>query len=104
MLKLEHLAELLDNHRTAANARIKEFFLETKHFAFNSRPAILGVINLSSDSWYRESVCLSTDSAVQRGKVLSEQGADIVDVGAESTLSHATRQRGFAQKSKLLPV
>ena len=104
MLKLEHLAELLENHRTAAKARVKEFSLGTKHFAFNVRPAIVGVINLSSDSWYRESVCLSAESAIRRGKVLSEQGADIVDVGAESTLAHAARRQAFAQKSKLLPV
>src|SRR5438105_1320069 len=64
----------------------------------------MGVVNLSPESWYRESVCLTTESAVQRGKVLAAQGADIVDVGAESTLAQAVRVDDAAQNSKLLPV
>src|SRR5262249_50397295 len=37
-------------------------------------------------------------------KVLSAQGADIIDVGAESTLAHAARVEDAGQNSKLLPV
>ena len=104
MLTLEHLAELLEKNRAAASARVKEFSLGGRSFAFNARPAIMGVINLSADSWYRESVCLTADSAVQRGQILAAQGADIVDLGAESTLAHAARVDDAGQNSKLLPV
>ena len=104
MLTLEQLAELLEKNRAAAAARVKEFSLAGKHFAFNSRPAIMGVINLSPDSWYRESVCLTAEAAIQRGKVLREQGAEIVDLGAESTLAQAARVDEAGQSSKLLPV
>jgi dihydropteroate synthase len=104
MLALEHLAELLEKNRAAATARVKEFSIGDKLFAFNSRPALMGVINLSSDSWYRESVCLSAESAIRRGRVLAAQGADLVDVGAESTLAHAARVDEAGQKTKLLPV
>jgi dihydropteroate synthase len=65
---------------------------------------MMGVINLSPDSWYRESVCLTPESAIQRGRVLHGQGADIVDIGAESTLAHAERVSDAAQNSKLLPA
>ena len=104
MLKLEQLAELLEKNRAAASARVKEFSIGGKPFAFNSQPAIMGVVNLSPDSWYRESVCLTAEAAVQRGKVLTAQGADIVDIGAESTLAHAARVDDAAQNSKLIPV
>jgi dihydropteroate synthase len=104
MLSLEQLAGLLEQNRAAAAARVKEFSIGGKKFSFNSQPAIMGVVNLSADSWYRESVCLSADSAIQRGKVLAAQGAAIIDVGAESTLAHAARVDGAAQKSKLIPV
>ena len=104
MLKLEQLAELLEKNRDTAKARVKEFSIGGKKFAFNSQPAIMGVINLSSDSWYRESVCLSAGAAIQRAEVLCAQGADIVDIGAESTLAHAARAGKSAQRSKLLPV
>jgi dihydropteroate synthase len=104
MLTLEQLAELLETHRAAAGARVKEFSIGGKKFNFNSLPAIMGVVNLSPDSWYRESVCLTAEAAVQRGRVLIAQGADIVDVGAESTLAHAARMDNADQNSRLLPV
>ncbi|HWY77990.1 MAG TPA: dihydropteroate synthase [Verrucomicrobiae bacterium] len=104
MLTLEHLAELLGQYRSAAQSRVKEFQIGGRNFAFNLRPAIMGVINLSPDSWYRESVCLGAEQAINRGKVLSTQGAEIIDVGAESTLAHAARVEEAGQNSKLLPV
>jgi dihydropteroate synthase len=104
MLTLEKISELLTQNRLAANARVREFSIGGKKFNFNSQPAIMGVVNLSADSWYRESVCLSADAAIQRGKVLAAQGAEIIDVGAESTLAHAARLAGAAQKSRLIPV
>src|SRR6266536_2622422 len=104
MLGLEQLAELVENNRAATRAQVKEFSIGGQAFAFNSKSAIMGVINLSGDSWYRESVCLTAESAIRRGRVLREQGADIVDVGAESTLAHAARVGEAAQSGKLLPV
>jgi dihydropteroate synthase len=104
MMNLEQLAELLEKNRAAAAARVKEFSIGGRHFAFNTQPAIMGVINLSSGSWYRESVCLTAEAAVQRGKVLREQGADIVDLGAESTLLNAPRVDDAGQNKQLLPV
>ena len=104
MLNLEKLAELLEKNRAAAAARVMEFSIGGKKINFNSQPAVMGVVNLSADSWYRESVCLSAESAVRRGKVLAAQGADIVDIGAESTLAHAARVSDSTQTDKLIPV
>ncbi len=104
MLNLEQLSELLEKNRTAASARVKEFSIGGKQFHFNSTPAIMGVVNLSPDSWYRESVCLTTESAIQRGRVLHDQGAEIIDIGAESTLAQAARADDSAQNNKLIPV
>jgi len=104
MLTLEQLAGILEPKRELAAARVKEFDLDGREFRFNSEPAIMGVVNLSADSWYRESVCLTAEAAVQRGRVLAAQGAAIIDVGAESTLAHAARVDAAGQNSKLLPV
>src|SRR5688572_33484985 len=84
MLQIEHLAELVEKHRAETHAKVKEFTVQGHPFAFNTEPAIMGVINLSADSWYRESVCLTAEAAVHRGLVLHAQGAAVVDVGAES--------------------
>jgi len=104
MLTLENLAELLEVHGPLSPARVKEFAIGGRAFSFNEQPAIMGVINLSADSWYRESVCLNAQSAVRRGEVLHAQGADIVDLGSESTLANAARVDELGQNQKLLPV
>jgi dihydropteroate synthase len=104
MLTLEFLADLLEKNRDAVSVRVREFPIGGQPFAFNSQPAIMGVINLSPDSWYRESVCLSTEAAVQRADMMRAQGALIIDVGAESTLAHAARLDSALQQSKLLPL
>ncbi len=104
MLTLDELSALFERNRAAAGARVNEFSIAGRHYAFNSTPAIMGVVNLSADSWYRESVCLSTEAAVRRAKVLVAQGADLVDLGAESTLAHAVRLPAEGQSDRLLPV
>jgi dihydropteroate synthase len=104
VLTLDYLAQLAQTHGQALATQVREFSIDGEAFRFNSEPAIMGVINLSPDSWYRESVCLTAEQAVARGRVLRAQGARIVDVGAESTLGHAARLGGAAQKSKLRPV
>ncbi len=71
---------------------------------FNHAPQLMGVVNLSPDSWYRESVCLSLEHAVQRGQTLAAQGAAIVDVGAESSILNASRADADLQQSRLVPV
>ena len=105
MLTLEHLADLFARHADAARVRVTDFSIGGRPFSFNiGQPSIMGVVNLSSDSWYRESVCLDAASAIRRGEVLAAQGAAIVDVGAESTLAKAARVDEISQNSQLLPV
>jgi dihydropteroate synthase len=104
MLTIEDIYEIHEKYRDSLKVEVEEFTLGDKHFNFNLQPAILGVINLSSDSWYRESVCLHSEQAIRRGLVLKAQGADIVDIGAESTLEKAERVEDIRQNSQILPV
>lgn len=104
MLQIEDIYELHEKYRDSLDAKVEEFTLGDKKFNFNSEKAILGVVNLSTDSWYRESVCLNAEQAIRRGMVLNAQGADLVDIGAESTLAHAQRVEDVEQNSQILPV
>jgi dihydropteroate synthase len=104
MLLLEELAELAAKHGGALGATVREFEVGGRMVVSNARRSIMGVINLSSDSWYRESVCSTVETAIRRAFLLEAQGADAVDIGAESTLAHAARLDEGLQHSKLLPV
>lgn len=73
-------------------------------YDLDRRPAILGVVNLSRDSTYRDSIAVSTASAVRRARIMAAQGADFVDVGAESTTAAAARLGAQGQIAKLVPV
>ena len=103
MLTIEALGSLLKSHSDAAAAVVAPFSIAGRTFHFGRSPALMGVVNLSADSWYRESVWLSLDAALRRARVLAAQGADLIDVGAESTLPHAARADEGTQSSRVVP-
>jgi dihydropteroate synthase len=45
----------------------------------------MGIVNVTPDSFSDGGEALSRDAAIARGFALSAEGADIVDVGGEST-------------------
>ena len=104
MLDLAMLAALHEKYRDVAALPVSDFALGAHRFDFAKGPYLMGVVNMSADSWYRESVVLNAEAAIRRGRVLREQGAAIIDVGAESTLSHAALVDDAAQESALVPV
>ncbi|MGC4110528.1 MAG: dihydropteroate synthase [Nocardioides sp.] len=67
-------------------------------------PVLMGTVNLSRDSTYRESIAVSTDAAIRMARVQVAQGARVVDVGAESSTARAARVDGTAQRAQLVPV
>jgi dihydropteroate synthase len=67
-------------------------------------PVVMGTVNLSRDSTYRESIAVSTDAAVRKARTQIGQGAQIVDLGAESSTAGAARVDGEHQRASLLPV
>jgi dihydropteroate synthase len=103
MLSLEYLHQLWEKEGGPATP-FRMFTLREHAFSNSGAPALMGVVNLSPDSWYRESVCLSAEQAVRRAKRLSTEGAAIIDLGAESTVLNAARADANSQKNLLLPV
>jgi dihydropteroate synthase len=67
-------------------------------------PVLMGTVNLSRDSTYRESVAVSTESAIRKARIQVAQGAQVVDLGAESSTARAARVDGTGQQAALLPV
>ena len=104
MLDLNALRALLERHGDALRYPVRAMELGGRQFDFTRQRALMGVINLSADSWYRESVCASESEAIERGLRLAKEGADFIDVGAESTLPQARRVGPGEQIERLLPV
>jgi dihydropteroate synthase len=103
VLDLKDLAAILRDHGEALNHEVPGFELGGRALRFD-RTQLVGVINLSTDSWYRESVCRTSEEAITKGKQLLDDGAVILDIGAESTLPDAARKDAEQQLEMLLPV
>ncbi len=56
-----------------------------RSLTFGDKTLIMGVINVTSDSFYRDSRVLNEEKAIERGLFFIESGADIVDIGGMST-------------------
>ena len=65
---------------------------------------LMGCVNLSRDSTYRESVATSPADAVRMGRIQAAQGAAIIDLGAESSNARAARVTADDQLDSLLPA
>jgi len=50
-----------------------------------ARTAVMGIVNVTPDSFSDGGRFLDPDAAVAHGIELAEQGADVLDVGGEST-------------------
>jgi dihydropteroate synthase len=101
---LAEMAALAAAHGDALRAPVRAFDIGGRPFDPDAKPELMGVVNLSRDSWYRESVAPSAAAAIRRGEVLAAQGAMIIDIGAESTLASAARVSPEDQVAGILPV
>lgn len=60
-----------------------------KLFAAN-HPLIMGIINVTPDSFYDGSRCGNADAVFRQAERMLNDGADIIDIGAQSTRPHST--------------
>ena len=68
------------------------------------RPKIMGVLNITPDSFSDGNQFTSLESALDQAKLLSMTGADIIDVGGESTRPGATRVSVEEEQARVIPV
>ncbi|SOD63107.1 dihydropteroate synthase [Streptomyces zhaozhouensis] len=68
------------------------------------RCAVMGVVNVTPDSFSDGGRWFDPESAVKRGLDLVAEGADLVDVGGESTRPGATRVDEAEELRRVLPV
>lgn len=69
-----------------------------------SMPLVMGIVNVTSDSFSDGAQFLNADAAIAHGLQLVNEGADIVDVGAESTRPGATPIDEATELTRAIPV
>lgn len=68
------------------------------------RPLICGILNLTDDSFSGDGLRDNVEAAVAQGVVMVERGADMLDVGAESTRPGATAVEAATEAERVVPV
>jgi dihydropteroate synthase len=69
-----------------------------------SRPKLMGVLNITPDSFSDGGQFLKPEAALTQARLLVEQGAQIIDVGGESTRPGAMRVQLSEEQDRVLPV
>lgn len=73
-------------------------------FDLSARTLVMGILNVTPDSFSDGGRYLDPDAAIARGRELFAQGADLVDLGAESTRPGAAAVPPAEQVRRLEPV
>jgi len=68
------------------------------------RPLVMGVLNVTPDSFSDGGRYAAADAAIEHGFALAEAGAQIIDIGGESTRPGAGRVDAEEQLRRILPV
>ncbi len=69
-----------------------------------SHPLIMGILNVTPDSFSDGGRFARCEAAVAHGLAMAAQGADIIDVGGESTRPGAEPVQGATQRARVLEV
>lgn len=70
----------------------------------NNRPLVMGIVNVTPDSFSDGGRYDSTDRAIEHARALIHAGADIVDIGGESTRPGAAPVSAAQELDRVLPV
>lgn len=78
--------------------------LKERELQLGDRTLIAGVLNLTPDSFSDGGKYADPDRAYARALEIEEQGADLIDIGAESTRPGSQRISEAEEKRRLIPV
>lgn len=68
------------------------------------RPRILGILNVTPDSFWDRGRHAAIDAAVARAEAILEEGGDVIDVGGESTRPGAVPVDAGQELERVIPV
>lgn len=70
----------------------------------NNKPVVMGILNITPDSFSDSGKYFKKDTAVEHALEMAENGADIIDIGGESTRPGAEPVSDEEELKRILPV
>jgi dihydropteroate synthase len=78
--------------------------LAARRLPLPRRPLLMGILNVTPDSFSDGGQFIETSAAVERGLRLAAEGADILDVGGESTRPYSEPVDARTELARVMPV
>jgi dihydropteroate synthase len=75
-----------------------------KHFFDLKRPLVMGILNITPDSFSDGGMYLDFNVALKRADQMIEEGADIIDIGGESTRPGSDPVSTYEELKRIVPV
>ncbi|HNW81850.1 MAG TPA: dihydropteroate synthase [bacterium] len=98
--KLPQVAESIDNFTSAS----KPWFLFKSKNLDTSRPLVMGILNVTPDSFSDGGKFLKLEDAVKKAETMIADGADIIDIGGESTRPGSIPVETEEEVKRVVPV
>ncbi len=96
----KQLKKMIENYHNRIPVQIKKRNDLIKY----SKPVIMGILNITEDSFYDGGKYLERDKALKHCEELIAEGADIIDIGGESTRPGSIPVPPDAEKERVIPV
>ncbi|MCX5682272.1 MAG: dihydropteroate synthase [Planctomycetota bacterium] len=101
---LPEIAREIDRALGAYGRRRYVLRMGDREMTLGPRPALMGVVNVTPDSFSDGGQCLDPGAAIARGEELVAEGADLLDIGGESTRPGADPVTADEELARVLPV
>lgn len=85
-------------------ARAERWKLRTRTLSFGPRPLLMGIVNVTPDSFSDGGRFADAEAAVEHGLRLIAEGADVLDIGGESTRPGSEPVSAQEELRRVLPV
>ena len=92
------------NGKTLPKIAQKLLLLRGKALPLGERTLIMGVLNVTPDSFHDGGKYTSIDAALRRAETMAGEGADIIDIGGESTRPGSEGVSGEEELARVVPV
>src|SRR3954465_7448423 len=86
------------------NARATQWGLLSRTLQFPRRPLIMGIVNVTPDSFSDSGQFFDTAAATAHALQLIDDGADLLDIGGESTRPYSDPVTDAEELRRVLPV
>ncbi len=98
------LDRLLEAKGLLMHAELRDWRFSGHHWQLGDFPRLMGIVNVTPDSFSDGGQFASTQSAVEHALQLVEQGADILDIGGESTRPFSDPVDEAEELRRVVPV